>query len=718
MPNPESPSTVVESLRPAPTPVVSGHYTAALMLVFLVLSTSAFFLFTFPAAAEELAPAAPGSIAGTVKNDKNEPQAAVDVILYQSTSNQSLTWREVRRMTTSSDGRYRFALLPAGMYRVGATDPQQVYAPVYYPDAPQLALGTDLSVVGNQLTNIDFVLPASGQITGVVTLSGSSPITQGTVILYEEIERDNSRSWSEIQSLPLSPTNGVYAFTGLSALPYRICAVVSNFYFWYECYPNAYTVNEATSLSVTTGSTLSNVNLLLGDIPISTITSRIGGRVTSLDNEPLAGIEIYVRPVDQNRAAEQAEAHLPQNSRSIIVPGFYLHTDQDGNYSFEARGRYVLHFLDPSGQYAYEYYKDVTLPESATVVEVAENEIITDLNVQLELASHLDGYVTLFGQPAPDGYVAAERQIPAGWQYANSTQIDTTTGHYNIGGLPAGIYRVTASSYLAGSYGNPYVGYFGGNTLETAVAITLTVGVTKSADITLSGEPAFAGAVSGRVTRADGTPLAGAKVYLYPGNTIDCCNRWLQQPQVYVFTDAEGRYTIDGLTTNLYWIGAVDPSGAYANTYYSTFALPASAGSLYIEDGMTLTETNITMPLAGAISGRVLTVKGTAVANLRVAVYAADPTFEPNYAAIRLVSSDTRTDAEGRYLVTGLHPATYYVCFTEAQSGPYGECVGRPTVSSFDAGGLPINVVAGMTAADIDLVWGPDPTSYLPLIAR
>lgn len=712
--NPDSPKLSATTTRLRMVRVVPSRYIASLLLFFLLISTLAFYLFTWPAVADELAPAAPGSIAGTIKDSKSEPQAGIGVTLYQFTTNNTPPWRSLRTMTTQADGQYRFTLLPAGLYRVGATDPQKVYAPTYYPAAPTLATAKDLSIVGNQLTQIDVALQLGGTLTGVVMVTGSLPITEGYVDLYQEVERNDGIFWESIQRLPL-PTTGVYSFTGLSALPYRICAnVVNPIFFWYECYLNA-SIDTATSLTVTPGATISNINLLLGDAPLSTSTSRIGGRVTSLANEPLAGIEIYVRPLDQTRAADQSGARPSHNSRSIIVPGFYLHTDQDGNYLFDARGRYVLYFRDPSGQYAYEYYKDTTLPESATVVEVAENVIITDLNIQLEPASHLDGYVTLFGQPAPDGYVSAEMQTPTGWQYANSTQIDSTTGHYNIGGLPTGIYRVSASSYLNGSYGNLYVGYFGGNTLETATPITLAVGVTKTADITLTGEQTYAGSVSGRVTQADGTPVVGAKVYLYPGIMM---YPWMPQPQVYVFTDAEGRYVINGLTTNLYWLGVVDPTGAYATTYYPNFALPASAGSLYIEDGIAFTETNMTMPLAGAISGRVVTAKGVAVANLRVAVYAAEPTFEPNYASIRLVSSNTRTDAEGRYLVPGLHPASYYVCFTEVQSGPYGECFGQPTASYFAAGGRAVNVIAGATTSGVDLFWGPDLASYLPLIAR
>lgn len=360
------------------------------------------------------------------------------------------------------------------------------------------------------------------------------------------------------------------------------------------------------------------------------------------------------------------------------------------------------------------------LAESATVVEVAENAVITDINVQLAPGNHINGLITILGQPAYNGFVSAEMKIAGGWRHTNGDQIDPNTGRYAIGGLPTGIYRVMAGTYYSYDF-DTYSGYFGGSTPETAAEITLAAGVTKTADITLAGGPLFEGSVSGRVT-ADGAPLAGAKVSLYPGGFI-CCSSLVPQPLVYVFTDAEGRYAMSGLAGNIYGLGVADPTGIYATTYYTGHAIPSIARPLYIVDDNPLAEINVNLPPGGAISGRVTRRDGQPLPRLLVTIYTPSPFNTPSpsgpiYGPAQPISTDVKTDAEGRYTIKGLHAGEYYVCFLETW-GANRECYGAPLLESYSiSSGVRVKVVPGETQANIDLLWGPDLTSYLPFIAQ
>ncbi len=714
-----------------------------LIAITLLFACSLFAILTFApphAVADELAPDAPGSIAGVVKNPNGEPQAKIGVTLYKLTSYQANTWNAIRSTTTGTDGTYRFTLLLVGVYRIGINDPQRIYAPIYYPAAPTLQRGTDLPITGNQLTNIDLTLQPSSQITGIITATDALTMTYLYVDLLQQVEGQSSNYWQTIQSISIPTNSSVYSFTGLSATTYRICANGYNLTFSLsECYDNVYEVSRATDLTLTVGETLSDVNIILGD---GADYAQISGRVVSANHEPLADIDVYAMPMAQpwpiQASPPMLAVPIATPAPSLILPipappyyysGYYgsyypyygyfsARTDSQGNYHMPmlTAGSYALYFSDPEDQYAFVYYKDAQSPEEATVVEIVPKQIITDVNVQLEPSSSIIGNFTLLGQAAANAYISAELETPFGWRTVRNGQIDTNTGRYKIGGLPAGIYRVTAYSILTDDYSSYfYQGYFGGNTQETATEITLAVGETKTADIALSGDEQFEGSLTGRVT-AGGAPLAGAKVLLYRGSD-SCCGSATRYPLAYVFTDAEGRYTVNGLAAGFLQLGAVDPAGIYATTYYTQQAVPVLANSVTIENGKATSGIDFDLPLAGAISGRVTKREGEPVAGLFVSIYKPDQP-DPFYGNIPLVSSETRTDADGRYTVKGLHASDYYVCFSQQQDG-YGECYGMGFYFPYygnDSGR--VKVVAGATTEGIDLLWGPDLLYYLPIAGK
>lgn len=705
----------------------AGFYVGSAILLLLAVSTLAFWLFTGAAVAEEAAPDAPGSILGTVKTTTGEPRAEIAVTLYQLDSYNATLWRTLRTVTTQADGRYRFNLLPTGLYRIGANDPQRVYAPTYYPAAPVIYQGDDIAVTGSQRDNIDLILPLAGQITGVVTLSDGLTMTYGIAELRQQIVRDTGATWEVVQTTPLVASQGVYSFTGLAAAPYRVCATVAyQTLAATECYNNVYDINAATSLTLTAGATISNVNLLLGD---GADFGQLSGQVTSPANAPLAKIDVYalqlpptaptVRPLP---TAVPGAPPFAADTLYIPNPLYYAQSDETGRYHFSAlaAGNYWLYFSDPAGNYAFEYYTDAQLPEMANLLTIAKKEVRTDVDIQLEPASHLRGLLTVLGQPAPEASVTVEMKSGLGWRPVTSALVNST-GVYTIDGLPAGSYRVNAYTYISDGYTSYfYTGYAGGSTLATATTIELTVGITKSADITLTGGPRFEGTISGQVT-ANGQPLAGAKVMLYPGG-FPCCSSSVPPPIVYVVTDADGHYTMQGLAENVYSLGAADPSGRYATTYYTDQKFPSLANTLYIADNEPHTTINIDLPTGGAISGQVTQRDGAPVVGLRVILYAPSPfnapsTSIPIFGVPQPVSTDMKTDSTGRYTIQGLHAGAYYLCFRDMYNNQ--ECYGAPLAGAYDGiQGTLIQVQPGVTKTKIDLLWGPDLTYYLPTIAR
>ncbi|MBX3014017.1 MAG: carboxypeptidase regulatory-like domain-containing protein [Caldilineaceae bacterium] len=675
----------------------SKRLSASLLAGLVALGCALLFFRSPLLLAEDQAPDAPGSISGVVKNADGMPQAGMEVSLFQVRNFSTDNWGATHSVTTQPDGQYHFTLLLPGIYRIGVSDPQRTYAPSFYPDAATVYRAADILVMGDNRRGVDLLMQPGAQITGTITGTNNFTLTSVYVELYQAVLQPNGVVWENVYRYPSVPTAGTifYSFTGLNASSYRVCAY--NIYVMHgerECYDNVYDISQATSLTLTVGATISNVNLVLGD---GSSFAQIRGQVTNQTHEPLAGIQVSAVPVP-----------------SDLFDGWRAQTDSQGNYQLTnlPGGQYKLYFTDPTGTYAFAYYRNAVIEEDARLIEVTPKQIITDVNLPLRAANQIQGDVTLFDQLVSNGYVSVEMKTPFGWRPVAGDAIGPLTGRYEISGLPEGIYRVRTSVYLAlGGSSYIYEGYFGGTTPETATEIYLTSGETRVANLALSGQEHFDGSVQGRIT-ANGRPLPGAIVSLYRRESI-CCYNSSVSPVVYTVTNSMGDYSITGLpTSDFYFVGVKDPQGLYATTYYSGYSTLDGSRSIRIEDTKATTDINLALPIAGAVSGRVTSRDGQPAAGLIVALYTYRP---PPYS---LVSGDTYTAADGRYTVKGVHGGQYYVCFSQLLSSDM-ECYGTSAPSSYSwLRGSMVNVTAGATTRDVDLIWGPDLQTYLPFIAR
>lgn len=701
-----------------------GRCTRAIVLL-CSIALALFATVWFPARlqADDNSPTALGGIAGTVKDVNGQPIGGVQITLFSNVPYGS--WYQLRRVTTEATGAYRFSALPPGIYRVGAEQPPAAFAPRYYPAASLFQQASDIPIAGNQATAIDLTLQPSGQI--IVAITTTQVLTQTTnyVELYQRVETPTGIYWNYAPYATIQSSNGIYTVTGLAANTYRVCAtgyrVTSSVY---ECYDNVYSIEQATDLVLDVGATISNVVIVLGE---GVNYGQINGRVTANDGAPLPDIRVYALPVLQETVGAAAEriqtklaragsqaAMTPQAANDLSYGSTYTYTNALGEYKLPTliAGNYRLQFVDPTGTYAYEYYNNAFMESAAAVFALSDRQVISEVNIALDPGGRISGNVTIQGQPAPNGQVLAERKLTDGsWIGATGALINPNTGDYTLLGLPAGSYRVSAQAWIYDqqTYFQPY-GVYGGATLDEAIEIPLAAsGSAANINIALNS-PRFEGSVAGRVT-AQGAPLVGAKVGLY-GN-YNCCYPTVQTPTVYVLTDAAGRYTINGLTNFTFRLGVTDPTGVYATTYYTSQAVFDQAVPLYIQDGQALTDLNFDLPLAGAISGMVQRRNGKPVAGLSVILYLRNPQYD-YFAPLGAVGL---TNATGNYQINGLHAGDYQLCFSD--NFYYGriECYG--TVDYFyNYSSTIIKVTAGQTTTNIDLVWGPDPRSYLPFVAQ
>lgn len=716
--------------------VIAPYRVLWLIFVVTVLSLSCWFLFSTDAQrlyAEENEPEAPGSISGVIRNVEGTPLPDIDVYLYQATY-ANYNWSSVRQMKTDASGRYRFSVLPSGVYRVGINDASAIYATTFYPNAHTVYQATDIVVNGDQRAGFDLNVEASGEIAGMILATEAITLTNKVVDLYRPSDfpqywGDGWSSWQQINSQYLSSEQTQFHFGGLAAGSYRICAGgYDSTTQWRECYDDVYDLNLAQDVTVTAGAVVSDVVIVLGD---GADYGMIQGQVTSPQNVPLADVGVYLIRADTvsylptlifPTAASLEQAQQPDATTSTyptyLPYNYYTTTDMSGTYRLPnlAAGDYQLLFFDGQGRYRYEYYDNTLTRTASTSVSIGKRDVITGIDAQLTAGAHIKGTITLLGQSAPPTSITVYKKTNGLWEYIATTSSDPVTGNYDVGALPAGSYRLDATSWI----NSPFIYYnyhtfYGGDSLETATDITVSeAGTQENININFNSGPQFNGAMSGRVT-ADGKPLADARVSLYSIIYVNCCSQLQLGPvQTYALTDNDGRFKIEGLTNQSFYVRFDDATGARASLFYPSEPRLLPGSTVSTNDSETTTGVDIDLPLGGKIKGQVRQLDGSDVSMLTLLAISVEDSQQ------LFIFREIPVSADGSYLLAGLASGTYQVCAAIKYYDNYMglDCYGGAGFFQGFGSGIPLTVKAGQTIDEIDILWGRDYERYLPVIAR
>ncbi len=529
-----------------------------------------------------------------------------------------------------------------------------------FPDTYVVSASTPTHVVALQL-------PGTGAIEGTVYAAPGVPAPWANVSLYDATGA--SAGWTS------ADMSGHYRFSTVFAGTYRVGASINmggNIY-----HPDATSLATATAVSVTTGATVSGIDL-------SRPNRSISGRVL-VGTTPLASVMVTV----------------------CTLTGSWC-----GNTSTDASGNYTITGLDAgsyrvyaSSSYGFRYHPSVTDSNAATpVVVTLAVPNVTGIDITYP-AGAISGTVRFRGAPAVGVSVTFDSVGGA----MNSTQTTTNaSGDYVLAGLAAGSYRVRASTG-----GQPV---FAGGAIPTIVTVTdamvtgididLPSGALSISVTTAGGQPASNGplyivdtttgsswgtslfngtasliglpygtytvryssmnggsydfpdsivlsaanptgvaaiqlpepaSIAGTVRRSDGTPVAYASVQV----SASTGSQW-------TMTAADGSYTVAGLFPGTYTIGAI----VSGSTLYSPGVRnQTNATKVVLVGGTSRTGIDIDEP-NGSIAGTV-TVDGQPVAG--ATVYAHPGTAGDSYVA------QTTTALDGTYRLTGFEAGDYRV---------------------------------------------------------
>ncbi|MDQ1249334.1 MAG: C-terminal target protein [Actinomycetota bacterium] len=382
----------------------------------------------------------------------------------------------------------------------------------------------DAASTGGPAAKVAALATGDGTITG--TVSGLDPEGYASAVVMawpaDSLSMDDEGRADvpyAVMRARVEP-DGRYRLEGLAPGPYYVSAMAKEYETRY--YDDALDMGAASPVDVQEGATVEGIDFALERYNAG--AGSIAGTVANAaDGHPIADAMVH--------------AFAPEN------PFRYgsAQTGEDGRYVISGlrSDRYVVEVW--SQDYLPEFYGDTSTYEEAVRVEVIEPDQTGGIDFGLSMGGSITGTVRdSHGAPVSGAYLTAIMPYPAdsaAWMDGGPDvrpvpaaregwAVTDDSGQYRMGGLTTGEYRVQAQSSARWYYAS--VWYDGALSFEQATPVPVTTGQeTPGIDLTLD-LPVMNSAIAGRVTDANGHPVAKAFV------TVQEAVEWIREDSVYV----------------------------------------------------------------------------------------------------------------------------------------------------------------------------------------
>lgn len=332
-----------------------------------------------------------GAIRGRVRDALSAQRlSGIEVTAYDS------TFIPVKSTTTDGIGEYELRGLPAGVYSIGFSDPQNNrYSSQYYQNATNIGNATAVQVIAGQSSsgiNANLLLQGAGGIAGTVTGADTGA---GLPNISVEFYRESNGQWAGSTQ---TNGSGYFSLSGLEVGTYRV-----RFSDWSGPYVDA----ELNEIEVAENA--------LADASIQMTRGRsISGTVRNSNNQTVGDISVQISR---------------QNGETIG----WGYTQSNGVYQIAglADGTYQLRFQD----YSYRYLGTV---QSVTI---AGGDITRD--VTLSQGGSISGQVVRSNGQALSGMAVELNRTSGEWAGYATTGAG---GNFTISGLVDGSYSLRISS--------------------------------------------------------------------------------------------------------------------------------------------------------------------------------------------------------------------------------------------------------------------------------
>lgn len=496
-------------------------------------------------------------IAGTIRDGGGTPTAG-NVYLYDGSSSAQI-W------STNSDnfGRYVFATLPAGTYKVLAAAPG--YGSQWYDhvtctgplhDQCTFSAGTTITIVDHDLGNADFNLPALAAIEGSV-LDQNDQVLVGYNTRVDIVDpsgtavagsyTDNAGNY---HAGPL-PAGTYYAYaSSWGYFPQLYDGVDCGS----SCLPS---LASGAPLVVADGQVL-DADFRLDQLPV--VHGHVQDAVSGL---PIANVQVLVSATPPATFSWITSAITDTNGDYLLqntpVGNYYLWAQSDSHIDQVYPA--VNCEAPPVGSAACDV-------SAATLLHVAVGQVPPAFDFALPPASSVSGKVLIDAGPGSDLPASAEVDIFNGAGLLLASTTSDSLGNYTVGDIPPGnVYAIAGGTYW---YNYDWVGQIWPlmNCTDTCVPTT-GVPIPVGADTNVGGidfRLVARHAVVGRVTDSFGAPITNALVDLFDKTSLGHLATGITNTSGYYYASYyTGSYFVatdaDGYIDQVY-SGIVCPLGA------------------------------------------------------------------------------------------------------------------------------------------------------------
>jgi hypothetical protein len=396
--------------------------------------------------------------------------------------------------------------------------------------------------------------PILGRITGTVSDSDSKPLAGVSVIAY-----------GTMGTAPLVATTSTAGAYALSLPPdtYRLEFRPADGNFQAAWYKSGASPSDATPVEVPSGKTVNGLDVRLP----AGASLKVALRDAAGDPVKQALVTVFDR-----YGRSVAAGVTDDQGQTLTTPGL-----TDGGYRLFVRPPY-------GGPLVAQYYNQKPTLAAADVITIAQALANVDVQMTMQRGASLSGSVTdAAGAPLP-GIAVTITGTDGDSRFVSSD----AQGHYRVAGLPSGTYRVAFGA------SQPAPGSPAPQRRTVALVAPNDLGGVNAA---LSA----GGAISGRITLPDGTPIADVSVHARDLDGL---------VDTYTASAADGSYTLSGL-----------PSGRYELSF-SAYGYKASTlnGLVTVTAPSTTSAATALLRAGGAITGRVIDLDGAPVAGVYVSV--------------------------------------------------------------------------------------------------